>query len=105
MQTRWLQLQGWRMQYRRLGRTNLRVSEIGHGLWGMGGWTDSVRDESERALQLSADLGCSFYDSAEAYGDGASDRLLGQLLKANVGKQLFAASKVPPQDFKWPSTP
>jgi aryl-alcohol dehydrogenase-like predicted oxidoreductase len=93
------------MRYRRLGRTELRISEIGHGLWGMGGWSGSSEGESLRALQLSADLGCTFFDSAQAYGDGASDRLLGRLLKANPGKALVAASKVPPQNFKWPASP
>jgi aryl-alcohol dehydrogenase-like predicted oxidoreductase len=93
------------MQYRRLGRTNLQVSEIGCGLWGMTGWPDGGEEQAQRALQLSVDLGCTFFDSAEAYGDGASDRLLGQLLKANPGKQLFAASKVPPKNFRWPASP
>jgi aryl-alcohol dehydrogenase-like predicted oxidoreductase len=93
------------MQYRRLGRTNLQVSEIGCGLWGMSGWSDASAAESRRALQLSADLGCTFYDSAEAYGNGASDQLLGQLLKDNPTTQLFTASKVPPKNWKWPSTP
>jgi aryl-alcohol dehydrogenase-like predicted oxidoreductase len=93
------------MQYRRLGRTNLRVSEIGHGLWGMSGWADSSERESVRGLQLAVDLGCTFFDSAEAYGNGNSDRLLGELLRANPGKTLVAASKVPPKNFKWPSTP
>ena len=93
------------MQYRRLGRTDLQVSEIGCGLWGMTGWPDGSEAESSRALQLSVDLGCTFFDSAEAYGNSASDRLLGQLLKANPGKRLVAASKVPPKNFRWPSTP
>jgi aryl-alcohol dehydrogenase-like predicted oxidoreductase len=92
------------MQYRRLGRTNLRVSEVGHGLWGMSGWTDSSERESVRGLQLAVDLGCTFFDSAQAYGNGNSDRLLGELLRANPGKALVAASKVPPKNFKWPAT-
>ena len=92
------------MQYRRLGRTNVEVSEIGCGLWGMSGWSDASQEESRRALQFSADLGCTFYDSAEAYGNSASDRLLGELLKANPGKPLFAASKVPPKNWRWPAT-
>ena len=55
--------------------------------------------------KLTAELGCTFYDSAEAYGNSASDRLLGELLKANPSRQLFTASKVPPKNGKWPSTP
>ena len=93
------------MQYRRLGKTNLQVSEVGCGLWGMTGWSDASEAQSRHALQLSADLGCTFYDSAEAYGNGASDKLLGQLLKDNPTTQLFTASKVPPKNWKWPATP
>lgn len=92
------------MGHRRLGRTNFMVNEIGHGLWGMGGWSGSNDEESLQALQVSADLGCNFFDTAWAYGNGKSDRLLGQLLKNNRGKHLFAASKVPPKNLKWPAS-
>ena len=70
------------MKYRRLGRTNFSVSEIGHGLWGMSGWTGSDDQRSAQALQIAADLGCNFFDTAWAYGQGNSDRLLGQLYLA-----------------------
>jgi len=93
------------MHYRRLGRTGARVSEIGLGLWGMGGWPDADDRESAAALQLSADLGCTFYDSAWAYGRGKSDRLLGDLLAARPQQRLFAATKVPPRNGKWPADP
>jgi aryl-alcohol dehydrogenase-like predicted oxidoreductase len=63
------------MNYRRFGRTNLMVSEIGHGLWGMGGWSGSNDNKSQDVLQKSLELGCNFYDSAWAYGNGHSDRL------------------------------
>src|SRR3954468_9557312 len=86
-----------------LGRTQIPASSIAHGLWGMGSWTDSDDQSSLEALQLSADLGCNFYDSAWAYGEGRSDGLLGKLLAKNPGKRLYAASKVPPLNGKWPA--
>ena len=92
------------MRYRRLGRTNISVSEIAHGLWGMSGWSGSDDQRSAQALQASADLGCNFFDTAWAYGDGNSDRLLGQLLLRNPQKRLYAASKVPPMNRKWPAS-
>src|SRR3989442_8568476 len=92
------------MKYRKLGRTGFEVSEISHGLWGMSGWTGSNDDESRKALQLSADLGCNFFDTAWAYGEGKSDRLLGELLHKNRGRKLYAASKIPPKNRKWPAS-
>ena len=92
------------MRSRRLGRTGFEVSEIGHGLWGMGEWSGSNDADSLRALQLSVDLGCNFFDSAWAYGGGKSDGLLGELMKRNPGKRLYAASKIPPKNDKWPAT-
>src|SRR5690348_15846774 len=90
------------MRYRRLGRTNLHISEIGHGLWGMSGWTGSDDQQSTQALQTAADFGCNFFDTAWAYGQGKSDSLLGELLERNPRKRLFTASKVPPMNMKWP---
>lgn len=92
------------MRYRRLGRTNLQVSEIGHGLWGMSGWSGSDDQLSAQALEASADLGCNFFDTAWAYGEGNSDRLLGRLLLRDPQKRLYAASKVPPMNRKWPAS-
>ncbi len=92
------------MNYRRLGRTGFQVSEIGHGLWGMGNWSGSTDEESRKALQQSAELGCTFYDTAWAYGQGKSDGLLGELLRNNRSKRLYAASKVPPKNMKWPAS-
>lgn len=91
------------MRYRKLGRTDFSVSEIAHGLWGMGSWTDSDDAQSAAALQLATDLGCNLFDSAWAYGEGRSDRLLGKHLASNGDKKLVAASKVPPLNRKWPA--
>lgn len=93
------------MKYRMLGRTRFEVSEIGHGLWGMSGWSGSDDRESLDALQLAADLGCNFFDTAWAYGNGKSDALLGQILAKNRDKRLYAASKIPPLNRKWPASP
>jgi aryl-alcohol dehydrogenase-like predicted oxidoreductase len=57
------------------------------------------------ALQLSLDLGCNFYDTAWAYGDGHSERLLGQLIRNNPEKEIITATKVPPKNGKWPADP
>jgi aryl-alcohol dehydrogenase-like predicted oxidoreductase len=91
------------MRYRTFGRTGWQVGEIGYGMWGMGGWTESDDDESRRSLQHAVDLGCDFFDTAWGYGEGHSERLLGELVRANRGKRLYTATKIPPKNFKWPS--
>ena len=91
------------MRYRRFGRTNWQVSEIGYGMWGMAGWTGSDDAESLRALDRSIALGCNFFDTAWAYGDGHSEQLLGKALRAHPDKKLYVASKVPPKNREWPS--
>ncbi len=91
------------MKTRRFGRTGWMVSEIGYGMWGMGGWTGSDDDESLAALQLSVDLGCNFFDTAWGYGAGHSEGLLGRLVRANPGRRLYTATKIPPKNFTWPS--
>jgi aryl-alcohol dehydrogenase-like predicted oxidoreductase len=99
------------MNYRRFGRTGWNVSEIGYGMWGLAGWTGSADTESLASLQRSVDLGCNFFDTAWAYGDGHSEQLLGKILRANKGnaaaggadKKLYVATKIPPKNRRWPS--
>jgi aryl-alcohol dehydrogenase-like predicted oxidoreductase len=91
------------MRYRRFGRTGWEVSELGYGMWGMGGWSGSDDEESLRSLQRAVELGVNFFDTAFVYGDGHSEGLLGRLVRANPGKRLYTASKVPPKNRKWPS--
>jgi aryl-alcohol dehydrogenase-like predicted oxidoreductase len=91
------------MQYRTFGRTGWPVSEIGYGMWGMAGWTGSEDAQSLEGLQRSVDLGCTFFDTAWGYGAGHSEKLLGQLVRANLAKKLVVATKIPPMNFKWPS--
>jgi aryl-alcohol dehydrogenase-like predicted oxidoreductase len=91
------------MQYRTFGRTGWKVSEIGYGRWGMGGWTGSDDDESRESLDRAVALGCNFFDTAWAYGEGRSEQLLGELLKRHRGTRLYTATKIPPMNGKWPA--
>lgn len=93
------------MKYRKLGRTGFEVSDIAHGLWGMGDWSGSDDQQSLAALQLAIDLGCNFFDTAWSYGNGNSDALLGEIMARNSGKRLYAASKIPPANGQWPALP
>lgn len=90
---------------RPLGKTGLTVSAVGHGLWGMGSWSGSDDETNIAALRLSFESGCSFFDSAFVYGNGYSDALLGKVAREYEGRPLVLASKIPPADFKWPSSP
>ena len=91
------------MQYRTFGRTGWRVSEIGYGMWGMAGWTGSDDEESRESLDRAVALGCNFFDTAWAYGDGRSEVLLGALLKRHPDTRLYTATKVPPKNRAWPA--
>ncbi len=93
------------MQYRKFGRTGWQVSDIGYGMWGMGGWSGSNDDESLASLQRAVDLGCNFFDTAFVYGDGRSENLLGQLVRANADKKIYTATKIPPKNMKYPTLP
>ena len=92
------------MKYRKLGRSGFEVSEVAQGLWGMSGWSGSDDRESLQAMQSAVDLGCNFFDTAWAYGNGKSDGMLGQILASNKSKRIYAASKVPPKNLKWPGS-
>ncbi len=91
------------MRYRKFGRTGWDVSEIGYGMWGMGGWSGSDDSESIGSLQRAIDLGCNFFDTAWVYGNGHSEKLLGQIVRANPSRKLHVASKVPPKNNAWPA--
>ncbi|HOM99712.1 MAG TPA: aldo/keto reductase [Acidobacteriota bacterium] len=92
------------MQYRRLGRTNLEVSVIGLGAWGIGAsqWLGATDDESMRALHKAVDLGVNFIDTALAYGDGHSEQLVGRLLRER-SERIYVATKIPPRNRIWPA--
>jgi aryl-alcohol dehydrogenase-like predicted oxidoreductase len=91
------------MQYRRFGRTNWKVSDIGYGMWGLAGWTGNDQQEIERSLDRSVELGCNFFDTAWAYAAGKSEQILGNLVKRNPDKKLYCATKIPAKNFKWPA--
>lgn len=91
------------MQYRKFGRTGWNVSEIGYGMWGMAGWTGSEEQEVNKALDRSIELGCNFFDTAWAYGEGLSEQILNKTIKRHPGKKLHVATKIPPKNRKWPS--
>jgi aryl-alcohol dehydrogenase-like predicted oxidoreductase len=91
------------MEYRTFGRTNLKVSEIGYGMWGLAGWTGSDSTEVDQALERSVGLGCNFFDTAWGYGAGRSEQILGELIRRHSGKRLYHATKIPPKNFQWPS--
>jgi aryl-alcohol dehydrogenase-like predicted oxidoreductase len=90
------------MRYRRFGRTGWQISEVGYGMWGMGGWTGSDDEESLRALDRALARGCNFFDTAWAYGQGKSERLLGETLRAHRGAPAYVATKIPPKNMRWP---
>ncbi len=94
------------MKYRTFGRTGIQVSEIGYGMWAMGGqWSGSDDNESLRSLARAVELGSNFFDTAWAYGEGRSERLLRKLLRDHRGRKLLAATKVPPKNLTWPASP
>src|SRR5687767_8308460 len=94
------------MQYRKLGRTGWDVSVIGFGAWGIGGgWGAKDDAEAVRSLDRYLELGGNFIDTAYGYGDGHSERLIGEVLKRNRGDRVYVATKVPPRNSKWPQQP
>jgi aryl-alcohol dehydrogenase-like predicted oxidoreductase len=96
------------VRYRRFGRMCREVSEIGYGMWGIGGgaggWIDADDTTGRRALTEAVELGCTFFDTAWSYGRSHSEHLLGDLLRRHADRELFVATKIPPKDRRWPST-
>src|SRR5436189_6460423 len=92
------------MRYRPLGRTGIEVSEIGYGAWGIGGkqWLGGADDESLKALRRAIELGLNLIDTALAYGDGHSEKLVGQVVR-ETGAKVLVATKVPPKNRIWPA--
>ena len=82
------------MEYRRLGRTDMRVSAISFGAWAIGGFWGEVDDEqSMHALHAAVDEGVNFIDTADVYGDGRSERLIARLKRERPGEQIWVATK------------
>ncbi len=82
------------MDYRALGQTGMRVSEISLGTWAFGSeWGEVSDEDSFAALNRAVDLGVNFLDTADVYGDGRSEKLIGKLLKERPDDEIFVATK------------
>ena len=94
------------MHYRKLGTTEAEISEIGYGAWGIGGnqWQGGQDDESAKALRRAFELGVNFIDTALAYGEGHSERLVGDAVRRSF-HNIYIATKIPPKDRVWPAQP
>jgi aryl-alcohol dehydrogenase-like predicted oxidoreductase len=92
------------VNYRKLGRTGLEVSEVGYGAWGIAGdaWLGAEDEKSLAALNRAVDLGLNFIDTALAYGGGHSERLVGKVL-AERDETIYVATKIPPKNQVWPA--
>jgi len=96
------------MKFRILGRTGLKISEVGFGCWEIGGnfWKSDDKQAMD-ALRNAAKFGINFFDTAYDYGAGHSERLVGKFVKeteeAYPEKRIVVATKVPPKDEHWPA--
>ena len=83
------------MEYRKFGKTGRTVSAIGFGAWAIGGsWGDVDDETSLRALHAAADAGVTLIDTADVYGDGHSEQLIGRFLRERSGESFFVATKM-----------
>jgi aryl-alcohol dehydrogenase-like predicted oxidoreductase len=83
------------MRTRTLGRTGRQVSEIGFGAWQIGAdWGSVGEDEALATLHAAADAGVTFFDTADVYGDGRSERLVGRMLRERAGEAITVATKM-----------
>lgn len=92
------------MQYRKFGSCEWYVSEVGFGAWAIGGdmWGPQVDAVSKKALHSALDLGVNFIDTAQGYGKGHSERIIGEVLKER-SEQVYVATKISPMPgYKWP---
>lgn len=92
------------MNYRILGKTGFKVSEIGYGAWGIGqsSWVGASDDEALQALHKAVDLGLNFIDTALGYGNGHSEKLIGQVVRER-SENIYVATKIPPKNKQWPA--
>src|SRR6476659_113408 len=83
------------MESRVLGRTGRPVSEVGLGCWQLGAdWGQVSQDDAMDTLRAAADAGVTFLDTADVYGDGRSEQLVGRLLRERPDDGLFVATKM-----------
>ena len=82
------------MNYRPFGKTGWQVSEIGFGAWEIGGdWGHVSQDDALAALRTAIEAGVNFIDTADVYGDGRSERLVGEVVKDFPARKLYIATK------------
>ncbi len=96
------------MKYRTFGKLGWQISEIGFGAWALGGtgWGGQRDEDSLATLKRALDLGCNFIDTAQGYGDGRSERVIGKFLKEHKGDRIYVATKIPPKSpGRWPPSP
>jgi aryl-alcohol dehydrogenase-like predicted oxidoreductase len=94
------------MRYRKIGKTGFEVSEISFGAWGVGGdwWAGAVDEESLQSMRTALELGVNFIDTAPNYGNGHSERLVGQAVHDWPGR-VCVATKINPKNYTWPAAP
>lgn len=95
------------VKYRKLGTNGFEVSEIGYGAWGVGQgeqWKGTDDQEAVSSMRRAIELGLNFIDTALAYGDGHSEKLVGRAVKES-GAPARIATKVPPMNRRWPAQP
>ena len=81
------------MKYRTLGKTNYKISEVSFGGWAIGGtWGDVDDKVSMAALEYAVDMGVNFFDTADVYGDGRSEKLIGKMVSSKKDK-IYIATK------------
>jgi len=95
------------MQYRKLGKTDLLISEIGYGTWQFANdsncWVGSTKKESEQSLLYAIDNGLNFIDTARSYGDGLAEKWIGEIIQKRSDKKIIVASKILPKNWQWPA--
>lgn len=94
------------MRYRKLGKTGFEISEISFGAWGIGGdwWAGAVDGESFKSIRTAFELGVNFIDTAPNYGNGHSEKLVGEAVRSWPGR-VYVATKVNPKNYTWPAPP
>ena len=83
------------MNKRKFGKINWHINEVGYGMWGMAGWSNSDDTQSIKSINKAIELGCNFFDTAWAYGAGKSEQILGKILKQHPDKDLHFGTKIP----------
>ena len=94
------------MRYRKLGKAGFEVSEIAYGAWGIGGdwWKGSTDEDALASMHLAIDRGVTFIDTALGYGEGHSERLIGQVLR-DRSERVYVATKVRPMNYNFAPKP